>query len=1258
MTLKYFIRAFLMTWILFRVLTAQPAAAALNDYQVKPGFNLVGISTAVRSQHGSAFPLLNAWKASGVTALEAYDHASGAMLRAEVDGSGSPVGNDFLLKENEALFVYAGGIGVLSFGANPECSTLTVNTGYNLASFFCVPSNFTSSDLLTAPGVSPIQSISRFDNASARWITTAVDGANIVGEKFTIIPGEGYVITASSDILNWTAPLQQFAFSPDTLTVRQQQTGVFLNLTIPYPAPANGITVDLVSTDTSVLSVPSSIIISEGTTSASVPIAPLLSGSTVDQLAEVHASRLNWTGGKAVVTVHPEPTVNLSPQTTLTGLGWTYFLTVSLTEPAPAGGLPVTLTSVPAGVVSSSPTITIPQGALSTQVTVTAISTGIATITASAPGKALSGTTNIVTVKAIQTIGIGPMLSAPVGIMVSTTAPAAPQSTYGAVSSTSIGVTVGSVITSAAPDRGNAGTADMTLRINGVGLSNSTGIAFIPPDGITVQNGSLVASGDGSYITVPISIDANAPISQRTVVVSTPTGTIMPASPGANRFSVTYPQPEILGINPIRGQAGSTLTMTVHGKYLFSAGSIDFTPSTGISVNNPPTVSSDGTSATVKVVIAADAPATARLVTVTTPGGVTSNSSSAANTFTVTADAGVTYTSLVSQSIGIMVSAAAATTPQSATYSPTLSLPVGVVVASDQIPLITSVTPVSGAIGSTGVMVQVNGAGLASAASMTFMPPTGITIQPSSFITATDGSYAQVVIDIAQDAPLTSRTVLLGGVSAQPAVAFANQFRVTLPTPELLSIHPIRQAVGTTFTLTLNGVNLASAGSINFTPTTGISVNNPPSVSSDGRSAIVTVNIAPDAPATSRVVTITTQGGVTSTAASAANTFTVTADTGVSYTPIVSLSVGIMVTSATSTSTTPASYNPVVSMPIGVTVLSAPSPTNRSADYNPIVSPVVGVAVGASNAGAPLLIVTGISPNIIQPGTTEIITISGIGLDQVTSAQMQPPTGLTVGAVTPAADGLSATVSITADAAAPVGTKTMIASTASGAILPLSPTAMLLFAGPKPIINSIMGPQGGVVAVAGTTFTLTINGVNLQNATAVRIEPSDGILVNNPPTYYTNETGEHATVRVIISGGAAGGQRAVILSTVYGSTDPAATAANTLTIDQPLAWNIPAMEDAKPLLARETQTPAPTQESNSQLDPSLALAASALIQPRTDKRISRIADPTSVAIRSLMQRSYGARDIIGDSRTRYFGHAGYRGPPHPITLSPGGRGLG
>jgi hypothetical protein len=800
--------------------------------------------------------------------------------------------------------------------------------------------------------------------------------------------------------------------------------------------------------------------------------------------------------------------------------------------------------------------------------------------------------------------------------------------TYSPATSAAVGVAVGSVMTGLVPDRAATGTADMTLRINGVNLASVTGISFMPPDGITVQGGTLTTAADGSYADVHISVAENAPVSPRTVVVYTATGTVMAASKGANLFSVTYPQPEITAIDPLRKMIGSTFTLTVNGKNLFSASSIDFTPATGISVSNPPTVNADGTTATVTVVIAADAPAISRVVTATTPGGTTSGTASAANTFTVTADAGVTYSSLVSQIVGVLVTSTTATT-QTASYNPVYSLAVGVATG----PVITSVAPVSGAIGTSSLMVTVNGAGLVSAASMTFVPSTGITIQDGSFVAAADGSSASAVIDIAQDAPLTMKTVVLGGVAALPASPDADRFRVTLPTPELLGMQPIRKAVGSSFTLTVAGKNLSSASSIDFTPATGISVSNPPTVDADGTTATVTVVIAADAPATSRVVTITTPGGVTSSVASASNTFLVTADAGVTYASFASPAVGVLVTEPAAPTTQPVAYGPVLSPAVGIVVTPAAAPTSQNVSYGPVVSRPVGISVGAS--------ITGITPTTMEPGTTVDILIQGTGLDQVNSVQVQPSAGFTVGTVTPAPDGLSVTVSVTADASIAAGARTVIVSLPTGTVLPASGNANQLLAGPKPVINSIV-PN---LQTAGNTFTLTINGVHLQGATEVQFAPADGIVVNNPPAYLSDGTGEHLTVTVVISGTAIGGQRAVIVRTPYGSSDPTPSPANTMSIDVPLGLNMPVFGDEKPVFVRRTDAPGPRQESSAHLDPSNFCIASAVSPFGWEKKTAEKNDSSSSADLFVCISKADGGSFIKNELSGNYRFSGYRGPP-------------
>ena len=225
------IRSTLAAWFLFTALSAATAFAAV-DVQVRPGFNVVGISQSVRAQYVNAFPLLDAWKAAGITAIESYDHSVNVLLRAEVS-AGTTTGNNFSLIENSALFVYSGNSTVLSLGDVAECSALSLKSGFNLASFFCPPSGFMASDLINSLGISSIQSIAKFDSLSARWVTAAVNGTTIVGEDFPIIPGEGTVIYAAADVTNWITPRQNLTFNPAALTVHQEEAGLSLNLTIP-----------------------------------------------------------------------------------------------------------------------------------------------------------------------------------------------------------------------------------------------------------------------------------------------------------------------------------------------------------------------------------------------------------------------------------------------------------------------------------------------------------------------------------------------------------------------------------------------------------------------------------------------------------------------------------------------------------------------------------------------------------------------------------------------------------------------------------------------------------------------------------------------------------------------------------------------------------------------------------------------------------------------------------------------------------------
>jgi hypothetical protein len=94
-------------------------------------------------------------------------------------------------------------------------------------------------------------------------------------------------------------------------------------------------------------------------------------------------------------------------------------------------------------------------------------------------------------------------------------------------------------------------------------------------------------------------------------------------------------QPQISTLNPANGTQGSSATLVIQGINLSGATSINFTSATGITISN---IQSTATQVTAQIAIAADAPTSARQVTVTTPNG-TSNSL----TFTVNPGGGGSY---------------------------------------------------------------------------------------------------------------------------------------------------------------------------------------------------------------------------------------------------------------------------------------------------------------------------------------------------------------------------------------------------------------------------------------------------------------------------------------------------------------------------------------------------------------------------------------------------------------------------------------
>ena len=1232
--------------------------ATLVTSSIKPGLNVTAVTAALVAGQQTAFTLLTDWKTSGVIAIESYDVTSGKLLRTELDGNGNPTGVDFTLVEDKALYVYSSQQSTLSLGDNTSCAPLNLFAGFNLAGYACFPADYQASEFITSIGLANISSLSRLDPSSGRWQTAAVSGGTtIVGDDFPLIAGEGYLIQSAA-VSGWTS--SSIGLTPATMTVQQGQPGAVLTLSIPTTAPSGGTVINLVSSDPTLVAVAAQITVPQGSSSVSVPLTAPDTGSTAIQTATVTASRSGMVSTQATLSVHPKPTINLSPLTAETGLDVTFpaAVTVNLSDVAPSGGFPVTLAASPTGIVSVPTSVTVPAGASSTQATITAIALGNATISATSPGRGISGSQQSVTVKAtqsatynsqispqigvqvgpvftaptsvsatytpvysrevgvqvgpvftgpspIQTANYGPLTSSPVGVQVGDNAIAATSviANYNPVISTEVGVAVGPVVTAVSPNHGGIGDSAIPLTITGYGLNAVTGIAFLPATGITV--GALSVASDGLSVTVPIDIAANAAVGARTVLVSTASGVIKASSGGADIFNVTLQIPEIASIYPLRSMVGQSVTMIINGKNFTSATSVNFTPSTGITVSNPPTVNAGGTTITVSFTIASGATLGDRVVTVTAPGGTCSATASVTNTFSLTAttDPGYTHTSVTSE-VGVLVQTSSAATTQSVNYGPTTSMSVGVTVGST----ITAVAPISGNIGSSNLVVRVTGVGLSSASAISFYPPDGITIKSFAIV----GGNPEVTIDIASSAAVTPLTVLVAlstGGYALPTDAGSNQFRVTLQVPTITSLQPIRAMVGQSVAMTIIGTNFGSASSVDFTPSTGITVVNPPTVNSDGTMITTNLTIAANATLGDRVVTVTTPGGTTSATASTVNSFSVTSDAGITYTPLLSQEVGVLVSTASVSNVVVIGYGPVSSPEVGVMVTPTAAATSQTVNYGPLVSTEIGVAVGG--------VFTGFSLGAMEPGSSATFTLTGVGLGSVTAVTVVPSANLTVTAWTPASDGLSGTVTISADSGAVQGKRTLVPMVGSSALTPSVAGIDILQVGYKPIVNSITTtfPASSVLAKTGSTVTLTINGSYLQGVTKVEVIPTDGITIDTVPIW-SNVGGEHVSVTIVVAANAQLGDRQVKLTSSYGSSGATLGVSNTLKIVDTVADIAPVGADTCRVAANEP----PVEIANDYLT------------------VARIMELYGLSGRKLDVTLLASQQLIATNMTEYYAH--------------------
>jgi hypothetical protein len=234
-----------------------------------------------------------------------------------------------------------------------------------------------------------------------------------------LIVNDGFV-NSDPKTVTITAGLKSITLTPNPLNLATNSSGA-LTVKLGSAAGPGGVEVKLISSDTTIVTVPASVTIPENSTSATVNVTSTATAGS----AFILATATGFSNGSATINTSPAGiTVALDSNTV--GVTSTVNGTITLSSPAPQGGVVVTLTATPAGIVTVPASITIANGSTGT-FTVTGVATGAAAITANAPGYT-SGSANVTVaklgaIKLQSNITVGPNQSAPFPVTLVSGAP-------------------------------------------------------------------------------------------------------------------------------------------------------------------------------------------------------------------------------------------------------------------------------------------------------------------------------------------------------------------------------------------------------------------------------------------------------------------------------------------------------------------------------------------------------------------------------------------------------------------------------------------------------------------------------------------------------------------------------------------------------------------------------------------------------------------------------------------------------------------
>ncbi|QKT03783.1 hypothetical protein HUS23_08105 [Ectothiorhodospiraceae bacterium 2226] len=449
-----------------------------------------------------------------------------------------------------------------------------------------------------------------------------------------------------------------------------------------------------------------------------------------------------------------------------------------------------------------------------------------------------------------------------------------------------VGVTRGAVLAATEPSALMVGETRL-LTVSGRGLQNVDQLAFMPDEGIALDS-AVLASGDGTAVSVQVTVAPDAVTTRRQIVLHSAGQRVPPVRADADRIWIASGAPQVQSVSPLVFVAGEVVPITLRGVHLEDAFEVEFVPQNGISIGEL-VPGGNGTWLSTVVSVAQDASLGERTIRVRTPAGATSPLPGPSNRVYITESPGTDVSALAGPSVGVLREQVPQDSPPESrsTHAVTVGVLKEEAVDPSEIPRLVSaaragvakgpvalgLSPVAGLPGQQ-VDLHITGHGLTEPMDVRFEPGTGIVVEESQ---AHDAGGILIRVTLEADAPPVVHSLTIEG--EQGAVHHAKPaqmlFEVGYGSPAIHSIEPILGGRGDLVDLLIRGESLNGAWRVYAEPGEGVVFDSHTTVNAAGTEVRVPVQIEATAPLGPRVIRVVVPGAVSEGPAEPANTFTI-----------------------------------------------------------------------------------------------------------------------------------------------------------------------------------------------------------------------------------------------------------------------------------------------------------------------------------------------------------------------------------------------